>query len=94
MAAPAPTSYAAASPVPRPNQRVRVWLFDDEAYDGRVINTHSELGRGGAVRQRFQVAYGEGERCWHSTDDVRIELLAEEVCEEAVCDEWLPLELR
>ena len=49
------------------------------------------------MQQRFQVAYDDGERRWHVCDvasGVRVELLAEEVCEEAVCDEWLPLELR
>ena len=62
-----------------------------------MIDTRSELGRGGVVQQRFQVAYDDGERRWHVCDmasGVRVELLAEEVCEEAVCDEWLPLELR
>ena len=35
-----------------------------------------------------------GEQRWHTADAVRVEMLAEERCEEAVCDEWLPLELR
>ena len=36
----------------------------------------------------------DGEQRWHVADAVRVELLAEEVCTEALCDEWLPLELR
>ena len=94
LAITSPASYATASSLLRPNQRVRVWWDKETYFDGRVIDTRSELGRGGAVQQRFQVAYDDGERRWHTADVVRVELLAEEVCQEAVCDEWLPLELR
>ena len=97
LAATSSASYAAASSSLRPNQRIRVWWDNKTYYDDRVIDTRSELGRGGVVQQRFQVAYDDGERHWHVCDvasGVRVELLAEEVCEEAVCDEWLPLELR
>ena len=96
-AAPSPASYAATSSSLRPNERVRVWWDKETYFDGRVIDTHSELGRSGAVQQRFQEAYDDGDRRWHVCDvasGMCVELLAEEVCEEAVCDEWLPLELR
>ena len=56
-AAPSPASYAAASPQPRANQRVRVWWDKKTYFDGRVIDTRSELGRGGKVQQRR----------WHTT---------------------------
>jgi len=71
-----------------------VWWDNQTYFEGRVIDTRSELGRGGTVQQRFQVAYDDGEQRWHTADAVRVEMLAEELCEEAVCDEWLPLELR
>ena len=93
-ATPSPASYAAASSSLRPNQRVRVWWDNQTYFDGRVIDTRSELGRGETVQQRFKVAYDDGEQRWHTADAVRVEMLAEERCEEAVCDEWLPLELR
>ena len=93
-ATPTPASYAAASSSLRPNQRIRVWWDNQTHFDGRVIDTRSELGRGGTVQQRFQVAYDDGEQRWHTADAVRVEILAEELCMEAVCDEWLPLELR
>ena len=93
-ATPSPASYAAAPSSLRPNQRVRVWWDNQTYFEGRVIDTRSELGRGGTVQQRFQVAYDGGEQRWHTADAVRVEMLAEERCEEAVCDEWLPLELR
>jgi hypothetical protein len=93
-ATPSPASYAAASSSLRPNQRIRVWWDNQTHFDGRVIDTRSELGRGGTVQQRFQVAYDDGEQRWHTADAVRVEMLAEELCMEAVCDEWLPLELR
>ena len=93
-ATPTPASYAAASSSLRPNQRIRVWWDNQTYFDGRVIDTRSELGRGGTVQQRFQVAYDDGEQRWHTADAVRVEMLAEELCMEAVCDEWLPLELR
>ena len=93
-ATPTPASYAAASSSLRPNQRIRVWWDNQTYFDGRVIDTRSELGRGGTVQQRFQVAYDDGEQRWHTADAVRVEILAEELCMEAVCDEWLPLELR
>ena len=93
-ASPSPASYAAASSSLWPNQRVRVWWDNQTYFDGRVIDTRSELGRGETVQQRFKVAYDDGEQRWHTADTVRVEMLAEERCEEAVCDEWLPLELR
>ena len=51
-----PASCPAASPQPRHNQRVRVWWDKATSFDGRVIETRSELGRGNTVQQRFQVA--------------------------------------
>ena len=71
-----------------------MWWDNQTYFEGHVIDTRSELGRGGTVQQRFLVAYDDGEQRWHTADAVRVEMLAEERCEEAVCDEWLPLELR
>ena len=86
---------ATHAPAPlRPNQRVRVWWDDETSFDGRLTDTHSELGRDGVVQQRFQVAYDDGERRWHLEDDVRVDGLAEEVCVEVCMDEWVTLELR